>query len=82
MVIHLASITNAAASFEIKDELFKNNYGIFKNIVSFCIRKKSKLIHLSSTSIYGLNSESVDENTQELYPQSPYAGKNIGGKIT
>lgn len=77
VVIHLASITNAAASFEIKDELFKNNYGIFKNIVSFCIRKKSKLIHLSSTSIYGLNSESVDEDTQELYPQSPYAEEKM-----
>ena len=42
VVVHLASITNAEASFKIKDILFKNNYGIFKNIVNFCI-KKSKI---------------------------------------
>ena len=35
------------------------------------------MIHLSSTSIYGLNSESVDEDTQELYPQSPYAEEKM-----
>ncbi len=73
IVIHLASITNAEKSFEIKNLLFKNNYGIFKNIVKFCIKKKSKLIHLSSTSIYGSSIKKVDENTKDLKPQSPYA---------
>jgi UDP-glucose 4-epimerase len=76
-VIHLASITNAAASFKIKNELFKNNYGIFKNVLGFCIRKKAKLIHLSSTSVYGLQSELVDESLTKLAPQSPYAEVKI-----
>ena len=77
VVIHLASITNAAESFSIKKLLFKNNFGIFKNIVSFCIKKKSKLVHLSSTSVYGLQSELVDEFTKDLAPQSPYAEEKI-----
>ena len=69
----LASITNAEESFKIKELIFKNNYGIFKNIVNFCIKKKAKLIHLSSTSVYGQQSKLVDENFNNLLPQSPYA---------
>jgi len=73
VVIHLASITNAEASFKIKKLIYLNNYGIFKNIVKFCISKKSHLIHLSSTSIYGKQSTLVDEMCKDLKPQSPYA---------
>tara|TARA_Y100000591_G_scaffold333209_1_gene374634 strand:- start:2783 stop:3709 length:927 start_codon:yes stop_codon:yes gene_type:complete len=76
-VIHLASITNAEASFKIKKVLFKNNYGIFRNIVNFCIKKKAKLIHLSSTSVYSLKSELVDEKLEQLAPQSPYAEEKV-----
>ena len=77
LVIHLASITNAAESFSIKKILFENNFGIFKNVVNFCIKKKSKLIHFSSTSVYGLKSELVDETTKVLAPQSPYAEEKL-----
>ena len=51
VVVHLASITNAEDSFKIKKFVYLNNYGIFKNIVKLHF-KKSKLVHLSSTSIY------------------------------
>lgn len=77
VVIHLASITNAEQSFKIKKLLFKNNFGIFKNVVKFCIKKKSKLIHLSSTSIYGTSSKVVNEDTKDLKPQSPYAHEKL-----
>ena len=73
VVVHLASITNAEESFKIKNLLYKNNYGIFKNIVNYCIKKKSKLIHISSTSIYGQQSDLVNEECKFLKPQSPYA---------
>ena len=73
VVIHLASITNAEASFKIKKLIYLNNYGIFKNIVKFCIKKKAKLIHFSSTSVYGKQSSLVDEECTDLKPQSPYA---------
>ena len=73
VVIHLASITNAEESFKIKKLIYINNYGIFKKIVNFCTLKKAKLIHLSSTSIYGAQSKLVDENCKSLKPQSPYA---------
>jgi UDP-glucose 4-epimerase len=74
-VIHLASMTNAASSFKRKKEMYKNNLGCMKNIIKFCIKNKAKLIHISSTSIYGKHTDVVDENCEKKYlkPQSPYA---------
>ena len=43
------------------------------NIVQFSKINKCKLIHISSTSIYGSNKILVDEDCSELKPQSPYA---------
>jgi len=74
-VVHLASMTNAAGSFNKKNEMYKNNIECMKNIINFCKVKKSKLIHISSTSVYGKQAALVDETCEEkfLKPQSPYA---------
>ena len=74
-VIHLASMTNAAGSFNKKKEMYKNNLNCMKNIINFCKNKKAKLIHISSTSVYGKQASIVDENCEKkfLKPQSPYA---------
>ncbi len=74
-VIHLASMTNAASSFKRKNEMYRNNLKCMKNIINFCIKNKVKLIHISSTSVYGKQADIVDENCEKRYlkPQSPYA---------
>jgi len=73
-VIHCASHTNAQGSFSIKKEMFRNNIACMKNIIHYCIKNKSKLIHLSSTSVYGKQAKIVNENDDHLLkPQSPYA---------
>ena len=74
IIIHLASLTNAENSFLNKKEMFKNNLGAMKNIVRYCIRNKTKLIHISSTSVYGKQADIVSEDDISfLKPQSPYA---------
>lgn len=74
-VIHLASMTNAANSFKRKKLMYKNNISCMKNVIDFCIKNKCKLIHISSTSVYGKQTKLVDENCEKKYlkPQSPYA---------
>ena len=74
-VIHLASMTNAADSFKVKKEMYRNNLRCMKNIINYCIKNKSKLIHISSTSVYGKQTNLVDETCEKKYlkPQSPYA---------
>ena len=77
VVIHLASITNAAASIKNKTEVKRNNLSCFRNVVNFCKKKKICLVHISSTSIYGSQKLHVDEECKELLPQSPYADVKI-----
>ena len=74
VIIHCASFTNAEDSFNIKKEMFRNNLNCMKNVISFCKKNKSKLIHLSSTSVYGKKAKLVKEEDKHLLkPQSPYA---------
>ena len=73
IVINLASITDAEGSLKIKNEIYKNNLGIFKNVVNYCKKKSSKLIHISSTSVYGKQTGFVNEDFKKLKPQTPYA---------
>ena len=73
-IIHCASYTDAQGSFKIKKEMFRNNLNCMKNIISYAKKNKSKLIHLSSTSVYGKHSKIVNEDDESfLKPQSPYA---------
>ena len=72
-VINLASITDAEGSLKIKNKIYKVNLGIFHNILQYCKKKSSRLIHISSTSVYGEQEGLVDETCKDLKPKSPYA---------
>ena len=74
-VIHLAAITDAAGSFNRRDEIEKVNYDGTKRVADACIETGAKLLFPSTTSVYGSQSEQVDETCtiDELQPQSPYA---------
>ena len=57
VIIHCASFTNAQNSFFQKDNMYKNNLDCMFNVMNYCIKNKTKLIHISSTSIYGKNAK-------------------------
>ena len=75
IVFHFASMTNAEKSFEKEKEMFSNNINCLNTVIKFCVRTKAKLVHLSSTSVYGKQTYLVDEKCEKKYlkPQSPYA---------
>ena len=75
IIFHLASMTNAAKSFGIEKEMYRNNLNCFNTVLNFCKKNGTKLVHLSSTSVYGKQAKIVDENCEKKYlkPQSPYA---------
>lgn len=79
VVIHLAAITNAAGSFEIQDQVEQVNFVGTECVARACIKAGSKLIFLSTTSVYGTQKEIVDEecSLEELKPQSPYASSKL-----
>ena len=71
-VVHLAAMTDAAGSFERRDELFKNNFGGTQQLVNSCGEMNVPIIFPSSTSVYGSNESLVTEESITS-PQSPYA---------
>ena len=73
LVVNLSSLTDAESSLKNKSKIYRNNLGIFNNILKYCKRNSSKLIHISSTSVYGEQKGLVDENCKKLRPKSPYA---------
>ena len=73
VILNLASITDAEGSLKIRKKIYKNNLGIFNNVLEYCKKNSSKLIHISSTSVYGEQKGLVDETCKILKPKSPYA---------
>jgi nucleoside-diphosphate-sugar epimerase len=79
VVVHLAAITDAASTFDKKELVEEVNYLGTKNVAEACIRNKCRVIFPSTTSVYGSQSEVVDEccSADELKPQSPYAESKL-----
>jgi nucleoside-diphosphate-sugar epimerase len=75
IIINLSAMTDAEGSFEHAKLLEENNFQCTMRLAKICIKNKAKLITLSSTSVYGDQSELVDEDLAYslLNPQSPYA---------
>jgi nucleoside-diphosphate-sugar epimerase len=75
VVVHLAAITDAARSFDNSRAVEGNNYQATMNVANACATTGARLILVSSTSVYGTQSDLVSEDCSEneLKPQSPYA---------
>ena len=73
IIINLASSTDAESSLKKPNKIYRNNLGIFQNVLKYCKKNSSKLIHVSSTSVYGEQKGIVDESCKKLRPKSPYA---------
>lgn len=79
VVVHLAAITDAASSVKIKDQVNRVNYSGTERVAQACCRTDSPLIFISTTSVYGSQAETVDEQCpiSALKPQSPYAESKL-----
>ncbi|MCL5435879.1 MAG: SDR family oxidoreductase [Patescibacteria group bacterium] len=76
-VIHLAALTNAEISSTRRTETESVNLDGLKRVADACAKHGVKLFFPSTTSVYGSQSERVDEACQELKPQSPYATSKL-----
>lgn len=79
VVIHLAAITNAEGSVAIPDEVELTNFKGTEKVAKACTACGSKMIFISTTSVYGVQDDEVDEDcpVDELRPQSPYAESKL-----
>lgn len=76
-VIHLSAITDAAGTADKPDAVYQNNFGGTKAVAEACMKAGVPFLFPSTTSVYGSQSTLVDEDCQELQPQSPYADTKI-----
>jgi len=78
-VVHLAAMTDAAGSAGRASEVEANNYGATEAVAKACVATGARLIHLSSTSVYGTQDRTVTEDCAaiDLKPQSPYAAVKL-----
>ena len=78
-VIHLAAITDAAASHGNAEEVEAVNFQCTKKVAEACVRAGAPMIMASSTSVYGKQDGVVDEDCgeEDLQPQSPYAATKL-----
>jgi len=79
VVIHLAAITNATASFDNQQKVEEVNFVGTERVARACIEAGCALIFPSTTSVYGTQKEIVDEHcpVSDLKPQSPYAESKL-----
>jgi nucleoside-diphosphate-sugar epimerase len=79
MVVHLAAITDAPSSFEMREQVERVNLEGTKRVALACLRSGSALIFPSTTSVYGSQAKTVDEALpqSDLRPQSPYADSKL-----
>ena len=83
VVVHLAAITNAEASVDSPEEVELTNFDGTERVAKACVATGSKLIFLSTTSVYGVQSDEVDEDCpfEQLQPQSPYAESKLKAEL-
>jgi ABC-type glucose/galactose transport system permease subunit len=73
LFVHLAAVTDAASSFDSAALVEKVNFAGTERVAQACAEAGTKLIFVSTTSVYGMQQTLVREDCPvgELRPQSP-----------
>jgi nucleoside-diphosphate-sugar epimerase len=79
VVIHLAALTDAAASMANRESYLVFNHALAKHLFERCAEAGTKVIFPSTTSVYGTATDVVTEET-EPNPQSPYAESKLNAE--
>lgn len=80
IVIHLAALTDAEGTFKTPRRVRKVNFKGLVRVADACLARGVKLLFPSTTSVYGSQDKVVDENCNELKPQSPYAREKLNAE--
>lgn len=79
-VIHLAAHADPENSYNIPDFVHRINVEGTRRVAMACIEANVPMIFASTTSVYGVQEDEVDETCQILKPQTPYAESKISAE--
>jgi UDP-glucose 4-epimerase len=82
VIVHLAAITDAEGSVAIPDKVQAVNVEGTRRVAEACVYHDCRLVFVSTTSVYGVQKQVVDERCpeEELRPQSPYAHSKLAAE--
>ena len=83
VLVHLAAVTDAASSFDSSALVEKVNFAGAERVAQACAEAGTKLIFVSTTSVYGMQQTLVREDcpVEDLRPQSPYAESKLKAEL-
>lgn len=78
-VVHLAAMTDATSSFQMRERVEEVNVAGTERVAHACLETGSPMVFASTTSVYGTQAQLVDEDcpVDWLKPQSPYAESKL-----
>lgn len=80
-VIHLAAHADPENSVRDRDNVWRINYDGTEIVANVCMNLGIPLIFSSTTSVYGVQENEVNEDCQTLKPQTPYAESKISSEV-
>lgn len=81
VVFHLAALIGIPYSYEAPESYVATNVTGTHNIVAACRRHDARLVHTSTSEVYGTAQTVPIAETHPLQPQSPYSASKIGADM-
>lgn len=77
LVFHLAALIGIPYSYEAPDSYVQTNVVGTHNVVAACRRHGARMVHTSTSEVYGSARAVPIDEQHELQPQSPYSASKI-----
>jgi NAD dependent epimerase/dehydratase len=81
-VFHLAALIGIPYSYQAPEAYVQTNVVGTQNIAAACLRHGARLIHTSTSEVYGTAVTAPISEHHPLQPQSPYSASKIGADMT
>ena len=80
-VFHLAALIGIPYSYEAPESYLQTNVQGSFNVAMACVRAGSRMVHTSTSEVYGTALKVPIDESHPLQPQSPYSASKIGGDM-
>ncbi len=81
VVFHLAALIGIPYSYEAPESYVQTNVNGTYNVASACLRAGARLVHTSTSEVYGTAITVPIAEDHPLQPQSPYSASKIGADM-
>ncbi|MGW1996719.1 SDR family NAD(P)-dependent oxidoreductase [Embleya sp. NPDC001921] len=80
-VFHLAALIGIPYSYQAPEAYVQTNVVGTQNVAAACVRHGARLVHTSTSEVYGTALVAPIAETHPLQPQSPYSASKIGADM-